>query len=89
MVIGLKQKERINSLDCIRVVAVLAVVMIHVSASFVVNNQGNPWIFFIGNIFDAISIKIYIKYNYFIFDLVYVLFNSGKYYYTAYRETTY
>lgn len=51
----LKKKERINSLDVIRTIAVLAVVMIHVSAMFVVNTEGNVEIFLIGNIFDSIS----------------------------------
>ena len=49
------KKDRDFSLDFIRFFAVLAVVMIHISAEFVVSYPSHSLEFFVGNIFDALS----------------------------------
>lgn len=46
--------ERKNYLDVLRVIAIAAVIMIHVSASFV-NFYNSSLDFALGNIFDSIS----------------------------------
>lgn len=48
-------RKRNIAIDVIRIVAVLAVVMIHVSVSFVDENEVGSISFLIGNIFDGIS----------------------------------
>lgn len=50
-----KPLEKNLSLDLLRVIAILAVIMIHVSAQFVFASKGNSSQFIIGNIFDSIS----------------------------------
>ena len=47
--------ERNISLDLIRLVAIIAVIMIHVSANFVSNYEIGNIKFIWGNIFDSIS----------------------------------
>ena len=47
--------KRNYSLDIVRIIAVLAVVMIHSSASFVMNNPLNTNEFIFGNLFDSLS----------------------------------
>ncbi len=47
--------SRNDSLDMIRVLAIAAVIMIHVSASFVVNSQPGTGAFLWGNLFDTLS----------------------------------
>ncbi|WP_052466562.1 acyltransferase [Beduini massiliensis] len=48
-------RQRNTSLDIARVVAIMAVVMIHVSAAFVMSNELGSLEFIWGNIFDSIS----------------------------------
>ena len=50
-----KSNGRIFSLDLIRIVAILAVVMIHVSAGFINTESSKSWEFVFGNIFDSLS----------------------------------
>mgnify|MGYP002518752370 CR=1 FL=1 len=47
-------KSRNLSLDCVRIVAVLAIVMIHLSASYLNYGVSSP-MFLWGNIFDGLS----------------------------------
>lgn len=48
-------KNRMFSLDLIRLVAILAVVMIHVSADFVKENSATSFDFIMGNAFNSLS----------------------------------
>lgn len=50
-----KSKERIITLDMARIVAILAVVMIHASAKLVISYSTNTKEFVLGNFFDSIS----------------------------------
>lgn len=49
------KKDRIFELDCLRVIAILAVIMIHVSVNLIIHNPQNSIEFVIGNFFDSIS----------------------------------
>ncbi len=48
-------KSRIFELDCLRVLAILAVIMLHVSAGVVIANPQNSVSFLVGNFFDSVS----------------------------------
>ena len=50
-----KLARREIEFDILRILAILAVIMIHVSAPFVINYQPNSLQFTVGNIFDSIS----------------------------------
>jgi len=50
-----ERKERNSALDITRIIAVLAVIMIHVSSKFVVSYDISSVEFLCGNIFDSIS----------------------------------
>lgn len=48
-------KERNYTLDIVRIIAILAVVMIHVSADFISSYAPLSWEYITGNIFDSLS----------------------------------
>ncbi len=51
----IKNSIRVFEFDVLRVIAVLAVIMLHVSANLVINYEQNSTEFIIGNFFDSIS----------------------------------
>ena len=52
---ALDKTKRIFEYDCLRLIAILAVVMIHVSADLVLHNPQNSMNFVVGNFFDTLS----------------------------------
>ncbi len=53
---NIQQKQRLFEFDLLRVIAILAMIMIHVSVRLVINNNQNSTNFIIGNIFNSISV---------------------------------